>query len=253
MGQAATDLPAASDDSPPVADDLLSQLAGEDIDRMLAEADVDTTPAAASAAPVDSAVEPASAAQTPDDPAAVDAKLSDELDALVSEINQESGSNDAASSATPEAPAPDSKLASEAEAAPASARTGDAVEPTDSPEAVAAGSREDSAAAEETDKAAKTDAVGLGTSPGPPAAAAPPAATRSQEAATESSGKKEAPNTVPADDDAPWPLYLRILESLNSPLDRFPDFVRDIVGKIALVTLINALAVIGYVLLFRKK
>jgi hypothetical protein len=48
------------------------------------------------------------------------------------------------------------------------------------------------------------------------------------------------------------PLFLRPLEWLSSPLDPWPDQFRDILGKAGLITLINALAVLAYVLLFRK-
>jgi len=48
------------------------------------------------------------------------------------------------------------------------------------------------------------------------------------------------------------PLILRPLEWLSSPLDPWPDQLREILGKIGLMTLINALAVLAYVLLFRR-
>src|SRR5438094_533808 len=146
MGQVAKDLPAAPDvpgeSAAPVADDLLAQLAGEDIDRMLAEADVETTPGA-TAAPVDSAA----------------------LNSAASE------------------PAADS--------------------------------------------------------------------TSGEKSTLNDEGAKAG--VVAAEDDDSLPFYLRFLEFVNSPLDAFPDSVREIIGKIALVTLINSIAVIGYVLLFRKK
>ncbi len=48
------------------------------------------------------------------------------------------------------------------------------------------------------------------------------------------------------------PLILRPLEWLSSPLDPWPDQLREILGKIGLMTLINALAVLAYVLLVRR-
>jgi hypothetical protein len=58
---------------------------------------------------------------------------------------------------------------------------------------------------------------------------------------------------VPSDEDAPpkLPLYLRPLEWLNLPLAFFPNDARDAVGKVAIVTLVNALAILLYVLIFR--
>jgi hypothetical protein len=47
------------------------------------------------------------------------------------------------------------------------------------------------------------------------------------------------------------PLILRPLVWINAPLDPWPERLRDVIGKIGVMTLINALAVIAYVLLFR--
>ncbi len=54
------------------------------------------------------------------------------------------------------------------------------------------------------------------------------------------------------DASARLPLFLRPLEWLSAPLDPWPDQIREIIGKIGLMTLINALAVLAYVLLFRR-
>ncbi len=48
------------------------------------------------------------------------------------------------------------------------------------------------------------------------------------------------------------PLFLKPLVWISSPLDPWPDQLREILGKIGVVTLINALAVIAYVFLFRR-
>ena len=54
------------------------------------------------------------------------------------------------------------------------------------------------------------------------------------------------------DDGSPrLPLYLRPLEWINFPLSRCPEDARDAVGKVAIVTLVNALAILLYVLIFR--
>ena len=47
------------------------------------------------------------------------------------------------------------------------------------------------------------------------------------------------------------PLYLRPLEWLSLPLSFCNDGVRDTLGKVAVVTLVNALAILLYVLIFR--
>ena len=48
------------------------------------------------------------------------------------------------------------------------------------------------------------------------------------------------------------PLVLRVLAWVNAPLDSFPDHVREVVGKIAILTTVNALSVLVYVLFFRR-
>jgi len=53
--------------------------------------------------------------------------------------------------------------------------------------------------------------------------------------------------------DERLPLYLRPLEWLNAPLAMFPDPVREALGKVAILTLANALAVLLYVVLFRRR
>jgi hypothetical protein len=40
---------------------------------------------------------------------------------------------------------------------------------------------------------------------------------------------------------------------MNAPLDAFPDTVRDAIGKVAILTLFNAIAVIVYVVVFRHR
>jgi len=59
------------------------------------------------------------------------------------------------------------------------------------------------------------------------------------------------------DEDAPAadrvPIYVLILEWVNAPLARLPSAVRDAAGKIGILTLINAAAVLLYVLFFRRK
>ena len=48
------------------------------------------------------------------------------------------------------------------------------------------------------------------------------------------------------------PFHLRILKWMNSPLDNCSDNARELVGKIAILTMINAISVLAYVLFFRR-
>jgi hypothetical protein len=50
----------------------------------------------------------------------------------------------------------------------------------------------------------------------------------------------------------PLPLVLKPLEWINAPLDAFPNRVREAIGKIAILTMMNAVAVLTYVLIFRR-
>jgi hypothetical protein len=55
-----------------------------------------------------------------------------------------------------------------------------------------------------------------------------------------------------AEDSGPLPLYLRPLEWLSAPLDACPENVRDVIGKVAILTTVNAVSVLIYVFLFRR-
>jgi len=48
------------------------------------------------------------------------------------------------------------------------------------------------------------------------------------------------------------PFYLKPLVWINVPLDSSPAIVRQMLGKVGVVTLINAIAVLAYVFFFRK-
>jgi hypothetical protein len=62
---------------------------------------------------------------------------------------------------------------------------------------------------------------------------------------------EEEVNAAEDADDA-LPFYLRPLAWLNAPLEALPEGSREAVGKIALLTLFNATAVLIYVVVFRK-
>lgn len=51
--------------------------------------------------------------------------------------------------------------------------------------------------------------------------------------------------------ERPLPVVLKPLAWLNAPFDAMSDAIREILGKVALLTLFNAVAVLVYVLVFR--
>jgi hypothetical protein len=57
---------------------------------------------------------------------------------------------------------------------------------------------------------------------------------------------------APVADSDSLPFPLRPLEWLSAPLEACPESLREVIGKVAIVTLVNAVAVLAYVLLFRK-
>jgi hypothetical protein len=71
-------------------------------------------------------------------------------------------------------------------------------------------------------------------------------------AAVESSLHGTQSPEIEFDPESRWAVLLRPLVWINSPLDAWPDAVRDAIGKIGLITLFNAAAVIAYVLIFRR-
>lgn len=220
MGKAALDLPDPLQAPPQGAktstDELLAQLAGDEIDRLLAEADASQPPnsrapfhvappprpetepeaAAEAAAPAPLASQP----QEPPVPSSTTADVSAEMDALFS--------------------------AAIAKDQPAEAAPGD-----DAAAAVAG------AAAEAEAETTAAERAGL----------------QPRSASFDADGSFAQPAPEPeADEDAPLPLYLRPLEWLNAPLALLPESMRDIVGKIAILTLLNAAAILTYVLVVRR-
>lgn len=47
------------------------------------------------------------------------------------------------------------------------------------------------------------------------------------------------------------PVPLRVLAWISSPLEACPDHVREAIGKVAIVTVVNAVAILAYALFFR--
>jgi hypothetical protein len=187
MGSATVELPDPLQSAGPAeaksADDLLAQMAGDEIDRLLAESDSEPEPGAA----------PVTAAEVTDTSTA---------------SSPEAGVHDIGESAANKIAAPETSANIDL----------DAVLET----AVA----DHSASAE---RAALRAAVAPVTAP-----------------------VKQPPQIELGDPIRPLPLFLRPLEWISAPLDPWPDQFREILGKIGLMTLINALAVLAYVLLFRR-
>jgi hypothetical protein len=205
MGQAAVDLPdplqQSTNPNALNADDLLSRLAGEEIDRLLAEADVDApargdTVAAPASPPALATIAPGRVAPGVEPDAPVAPAPAPVVSAAALE---EFAADDASKLIAPLV----------ADRSPANIF---AVSPSPAP-----GSLEESPLAQE-DRAVLDEVL---------------------------SAHAEA-----ADEDR-LPLFLRPLEWLNAPLQIFPEAAREALGKVAIITLFNSLAVLAYVLIFR--
>lgn len=211
------------------ADDLVAQLADEAIDKLIADADRGEAPPPAEpvvapkpepapieTAPVDTApVDTATVGAPPADEAA-SAPLQDQLDTLFNQLKDDSV---APVEAAPE-PAP-------AEPAPATPGTPIAMPPpVDVP----------------------ADIAGLPTGASPDSAQDPNVTPTMQ-----SDVRALLDDAVHNAPRADVPSFIvRPLEWINAPFANLSDDTRDTLGQIAVVTLINALAVILYVILFRR-
>ena len=224
MGQATVDLPDPLQ-APPVnasnTDDLLAQLAGEEIDRLLAEADTGappaTPPSAPAAEPAGKSPEPvpvsATAPAAQPNASANSSVTSAELDDLLGQLDVA-------------APPAAQKGTLPVSAAPAPVPQQAVPQPVPEEHPVAA----------EMDEDARMTA-GVGALAAPVIAAA----------------KGEAADLTPkvSRQSTGLPIYYRPLEWVNAPLSSCPDQVRDTIGKIAILTTVNALSVLAYVLIFR--
>ncbi|HEY7115334.1 MAG TPA: hypothetical protein VH475_02045 [Tepidisphaeraceae bacterium] len=301
MAQTAVDLPDPMEESgdggaPNSADDLLSQLAGEEIDRLLAQADelgvpeprnvdrpADPAPAArtAPAAPAPATPGPTTAAtETAADP------ILDATEAALDDLFKELKDDAAASDSADPAPAPK----------PQAARTGE----KDKAEKIAAAVLGDPsiapapAAPKPADQLISERAEDLiaqvkrdgGMVPAPaaeddlteiaePSAAADLAAELDADEAAHAAAVTritKAPNPASnADESAAGlveitegevdestvvyervPLVVRVLEWVNAPLASLSWGGREAVGKVAIATALNAIAILVYLLLFRR-
>ncbi len=227
MGQATVDLPDPLDTPAPTTsagtDDLLSQLAGEEIDRLLADAD---SGAAAASESAETATVAAASIAPP----------------------ASSQDNDAPpdSSATAVSPRPAQKD-SDPELAAALDNLLDGLD-----EKLAATPVTEGAAAAESPTFNAPDelpvsappADELGTSSSEREGLTP------QEARAHADGMTDDIAAIDADDSLP--PYLKPLEWLSAPLANASESMRDAIGKIAILTLVNAFAILIYVLFIRR-
>jgi hypothetical protein len=270
MGQATVDLPDPLDAPPPSSlsgtDDLLAQLAGDEIDRLLAEADFEqraaalaNTPAGPAAAQStnptpcsdSTAVAPASDSTVAADQTAIasaDAAIAasapgdDELDALLSRLEEDAPKFLAS---TP----PEAKALASAASAESEKSLVDRV-----PEVLAQFPAPPTTA-DETPAAPAAAAVALAQAPAAPDAsdgvmsAAERDALKIDELADDETAASDKSEAVGPGRLAP---LIKLLELLNAPLSFVPDALRDTLGKVAIVTLVNSIAVLIYVLFVRR-
>lgn len=227
----AIDLPDPLDDKPAGAnnaDDLLAQLAGEEVDRLLSEADVLPSADPLHPANIDLPAQPAAPAEQ--EPS---------LDQLFDQFDG------------PQPPPSDAPAASIEESITQRAQdlieqarleAGQQVEldPASTEPSAAA----DLAAEMEADEQAHLAAMlRINT-------VAPQATALIDEAQVEAAAAEQQAD--PSAIEQPTPLVVRLLEWINSPLANLSERARQAVGKVALVTTVNALAVLLYVLIFRR-
>jgi hypothetical protein len=278
MGKAALDLPdtlkpapAAKGTAVPSADDLLSQLAGSEIDRLLAEADVERTGAPASAEKDPAAPPPWQPPAIPEielqaSPLAQIAienpiapltspqdEVSAELDALFAELNnprpKKAPAPPAPAPVQPQAATPDQTT--RAVAAPDPAAGISAINTNTPVRTSAADDEELLAYVNGVDEAHSLDASAADIAA--ESAGAPVAAMIESSAHGAPTNLASAVDVDEASTPAPLPLILRPLEWINAPFNAIPDALRAALGKVAIATLINAVAVLLYVILFRAR
>jgi hypothetical protein len=272
VGKAAAPATAPADPNQAALDDLFNELNKAEIPGA-PKAPVAAAPAAGAA----SAAAPAAAASDPDQAA---------LDDLFNELNKAeiAGAPAAAVSTAPVAPTPAPAPVSQAIAAPVAAAPADAAVADEKPieqtiaergedlaaqalrenpdavpvaepsaaDALAAEMAEDEAAhAAAMDRLEQVSAEEVDHDAVAAAAVAQAAALAGVEIDEDALGI-ELDAEAEADAGAHVPLLVRVLEWVNSPLAGFPDRVREALGKVALVTTVNAVAVLTYVLLFRR-
>lgn len=260
----------------PSADDLLAQMAGDEIDRLLAEADVEqpADQAEASGADAGSAMQTTAASadtevvtestnlqqsdsgEVADDPAArlvdaqADPELAQQLDALFETLKIEgelpAGIARPEMVSAPQVIPDDPQLGQQLDALfkelqQANPET-EPAESSESPQAIEPPTGP-VAAPPPAKRAAETVEQGVGAVER--SALAEPMPTETAAGAT----GIEQLNDGSTDASDKLPLYLLPLALLNAPIARCSDTMRLIIGRVAIITLGNALALLIYVLI----
>ncbi|MDQ3439220.1 MAG: hypothetical protein M3478_02585 [Planctomycetota bacterium] len=247
------------------ADDLLAQLAGEEVDRLLAEADAD-----GKRQPKPGEARRTSDASTAPQPAPEHA-VQDQLDALFTETAAEQPDTEAQADSAPPAPMRPIPGVSPIAPVPFSQITSKLPDDIDVNEVMAAilGDVGSMAPAPELPPSPEQPIVPTTPRPAPaqtnmlsasaPAPMGLATTTAERRALTLSDPADELPGpgelqalSGPIEDDAPLPVYLKPLEWMNAPLEMLPPTLRDVLGQVAILTLVNAIAVLIYVFVFRR-
>jgi hypothetical protein len=217
MGQAALDLPDPLEQPPATAagtDDLLAQLAGEEIDRLLAESESDNPPPTQQNPPAAQELLLPTVAGDSATQSKPEVSSAAQLEGYLEELAT-------ASATSPHEVDPVTRLAEPAAPVAPSKPSAATATPLDDDETLAA--ERGALNTVEPDLAPVEAALAAGLS-------------------TETTIRSEAKVA----------FYLRLLGWLNAPLDSCSDTTRDLIGKIAILTAVNALSVLVYLLFFRR-
>jgi hypothetical protein len=254
MGRAAPDLPDPLEnaESAPTggADDLLSQLAGDEIDRLLAEADVEAAPLPEAAdAP---AAAPAAASDTAEPaPVAADAPVTTGASAPAAAPALESQLDELFNSLNEPPPAAPTEVAAEAVVTPAPVAT-PAPTATDLDEQLAKLANELLPTPEPVEALTPVDAPAVAEAV-PPQDLPQEAPVDDERAALLAEPASDAPPEElyeeAGDEAIPW--YLWPLVWLNAPFAALSDGARDRVGKVALATLLFSITVLTFLAVAR--
>lgn len=222
------DTPVASQGAAPSGgspDDLLSQMADEAIDKLIADSEKGTSAASSPADPV-------SPANDEKDPPAPVAELQTELDSVFDKLDQSAD------------PSPASEPAAEA---PSDASGLELVEPP--------ALEPQPAEPEPSPPGHPVPSIETPPPPAPeqPAIEPPPAEPRGRSPDVKAL-LDEAVATAPraSGESVAGSILLLPLRLLNAPFGGLGDRTRDALGQIGIVTLLNAIAVLVYVLWFRR-
>jgi hypothetical protein len=251
MGQATLDLPdplepAAAPATPAAADDLLAQLANDEIDRLLAEAEFEP----------EKHGKPAPAANAPPRSPAVDAAFDAALKGAAGSQPSPQAQTLPVVANAPAPPAP-STLSQQmqqvfAGTTPVTAAAPDVIDVPGVAKIV-------DAKVIDTQLAPSGPAKLANNAELTPVVVAPvDGGTSLAERDGLRAGEIEALTADPLgeldepESEARVPLVLKPLVWINAPFAAVPEGAREALGKVAIVTLVNAIGVLAYVLIFRK-